>query len=121
MSYNIDTWKVKKLDQLAIPVAALCEGNDYFEAPQLNIKTGMFTIDGMDGTAVYGRIDGDLIYVVEIHCHGEGSGNTYRNVLLPAFKKSTGTLIVSCVWEGGDSLSRLTVKDGSVTEEDIEL
>ncbi len=62
-----------------------------------------------------------MIYVTEIQCYGEGSGSTYRDVLLPALKEGKGTLIVSCVWEGGDSLSRLIVRDGVVTEEDIEI
>ena len=121
MSYNIDTWKVKELDRLVIPVKALCEGNDYFNAPELNIETGMFTINGMDGTYLNGRIDSDMFHVAEIQCRGEGSGSTYRNVLLPALEQSGGALIVACVWEGGDSLSKLIVTDGKVTEEDIEL
>lgn len=121
MSYNITTWNVKTLDGLAIPVNALCDG-DYFKAPVLDTKTGAFSIYGMDGTYIKGAIKGDgYIHVTEIQCYGEGSGSTYRKVLLPALEQSVGTLIVSCVWEGGDDLSRLTVRDGVVTEEEIDI
>ena len=120
MSYNISSWKIKKLDSLAIPVKALCEGNNYFDAPRLDISTGIYTIPGMDGTEIIGRIDGPMIHVSDITCYGEGSGSAY-GVLFDALKQSTGMLTVSCVWEGGDSITRLTVVNGDVTEEDIEL
>ena len=40
---------------------------------------------------------------------------------MPTLEHSTGRLVAIQVWEGGDSITRLTVQDGVVKEEQIEL
>lgn len=122
MSYNIDTWRTKHLDNFVLSLAALYECSNRFDDPVLNLKDETITIEGgAEVLEITGRRDGDALTVTEITCYGEGSGNTFHDVLVPVFKRSTGTLIASCVWEGGDSITRLTVKDGVVTEEPIEI
>jgi hypothetical protein len=36
-------------------------------------------------------------------------------------EKSSGTLIATQIWEGGDSISKITVNNGEVIEEPVEL
>lgn len=50
-----------------------------------------------------------------------GSTKFKLDMLEPAFVKSTGHLIALCVWEGGDSINRLEVHDGSISWTDIEI
>ncbi len=52
---------------------------------------------------------------------GEASGSYMHYVVNEALKHSTGELEAVLIWEGGDSITRLTVKDGDVNETDIEL
>jgi len=44
-----------------------------------------------------------------------------NEILEPAFKDSKGLFVASLVWEGGDSINRLTVEDGNILWEDIEI
>jgi hypothetical protein len=119
---NIGRWKVKRQAELILPIAALYEqGDRHFGKPELDIATGMHTLYGTDSTYIRGEIKGERIRVLEMECEGEESGATYHETLLPALKRSTGIYEVVCVWEGGDSITRLTVHDGVVTEEKIEL
>lgn len=120
MSYNIDTWKVKECKDLIIPVKALQVG-EYFDRVSLNITTSTVRIKDMDGVFVEGRLEDGNLHVTKIECHGEGSGNTYHEVLLSALGQSTGTLVVSLVWAGGEDITRLIVKDGDVEEENIDI
>ena len=52
---------------------------------------------------------------------GEGSGTFKHLILDEALKESTGELEAVLVWEGGDSITRFIVKDGEVSESNIEL
>ena len=120
MSYNIDTWRTKQLDGLTIPLAELRNHGDWFDNPQLNEDDTLTITGGAERFEMIGRRDGDMLHVTEIDCSGEGSGRHY-DVLTDVFAKSTGTLVASLVWEGGDSITRLTVKDGVVSSENIEI
>lgn len=49
--------------------------------------------------------------------HGEGSGNSYSDVFLPAVVPCLrGTADLVLTWEGGDSVSGLRIADGKATE-----
>lgn len=67
------------------------------------------------------RIEDEIFICKAINCSGEGSGFTMNEILEPVFKDSKGELIAVCVWEGGDSINRLIVKDGTVEWEQIEI
>lgn len=112
MSYDITTWKTKEIRALAIPLASI-------EAlPYVNIKMDGNHVEVLataEGFELKGKLLFGLVHVDLIEFWGEGSGHEWE-----AFKEmlstSTGTLIASQVWEGGDSITRLIVKNGEVQE-----
>lgn len=121
MSYNIDTFKTKKLENLKIPITSLYkhERSDWYPE-RVNYDNGTVTFEMM-GSEITGIIENDIFLCQSIDCSGEGSGTTMSWILEPAFKDSTGELIASCVWEGGDSINQLVVKEGDVKWKDIEI
>lgn len=122
MSYNIDTWKTKALEDFSLPLAALyADTRGYLVKPRLDPKTGAYRIAGMDGTVIGGTITDDRLTITAITVHGEGSGTTFFDILLPAFAQSSGTLRATLVWEGGDSITRLSVVAGVVVHDEVEL
>ena len=133
MSYNISQWKVKKFHNFRIPLILLhWEGENqerHFRAKEQrgNIENGKqhITVDVCgfgDCEGISGWLcDDGMIDVESIDIANEGSGTTYRELLLDAFKQSTGLCEVVIIWEEGDSLERVTIEDGIVTQEEIEL
>ena len=121
MSYNCDTFKVKKLENLRIPVVSLYkhERQDYHPTRE-DLDDGKVLFHNLETTMI-GKIEDDVFICEKIDCSGEGSGTVMAWILEPALKDSTGELVVSRVLEGGDSIDKLTVKDGVVSWEDIEI
>ena len=66
-------------------------------------------------------MDGDYFLCRSLDCCGEGSGYFINEVLEPALENSKGELIASCVWEGGDTINQIIVKDGNVEWVDIDI
>jgi hypothetical protein len=64
-------------------------------------------------------LDGNIA-IEKIHHSSEGSGHTWDD-FLEALKHSKGSLVATQVWEGGDSITKLIVKDGVVEQEQVEL
>lgn len=122
MSYNISRFIVKKLDELSFPVDSLFkhERTDWhFERTAHEDGTAEFS--GMAFKLV-GKIVGDRFFAESIECRNEeGSGTEMYWILEPALKESRGEFVASCVWESGDSINRLIVKDGSASWVDIEI
>ena len=122
MSYNIDTFKVKKLSELTIPIAAFFEHErsdwhpeqEYDENGKLKLNCGC-------GQEITGSVDNNILKVESISMSGEGSGTFVDLILEPALVKSSGVLEAACVWEGGDCINRLIVSDGVVKWEDVEI
>jgi len=73
-----------------------------------------------EGFELEGVLNDGNISVSKIHHSSEGSGHTWDD-LLEALKHSKGNLIATQVWEGGDSITKLIVKDGVVEQEEIEI
>jgi len=121
MSYNCDTFKVKKIENFRIPVASLYkhERTDW-HPERVNHDDGTVTFKNCE-TTLDGRIKDDVFICESIDCSGEGSGVVMNWILEPAFKDSAGEFVASCVWEGGDAINRITVKDGNVSWKDIEI
>jgi len=44
----------------------------------------------------------------------------YEDILIPLFEQFKGNFSALVVWEGGDSVQRLTVQDGVVNDEEVE-
>ncbi len=122
MSYNIDIWKTKELRNFRIEMAALHEKGDYLDSPTLDIKTGILTFTGRaEGFELRGVQSGAWFDVDHIESHGEASGSMQEYLKEHVFPHSTGLLHAVLIWEGGDTIERLTVKDGAIEEEEIEL
>jgi hypothetical protein len=117
MSYNIDTWRTKTLEDLVIPMDAI-KALPYVEIS--NNEDEVHIGGTTDCFEMVGLWDNGMLSVEKIEYSGEGSGHcwdAFKNML----SKSTGNLVAAQVWEGGDSITRLTVKDGVVSEENVEI
>lgn len=122
MSYNIDSWKLKEIRDFRISTAALRPIEDYLDSPRLNTETGVLSFQGRSGGfELCGRQEGDVLIVESIKNRGEASGTMQEFLNEKVFPHSSGLLHAVLVWEGGDGITRLTVKDGVVKEEEVEL
>ena len=121
MSYDCDLFKIKKIENFKIPIASLCKSKqsdwiiDYVDKDKGTVVINDCT------TIMSGIIENGIFICKSIDCSGESSGFIMAEILEPAFRDSTGELIASCIWEGGDTINQLIVKDGSVKWEDIEI
>jgi|SRR5579859_22922 len=73
-----------------------------------------FTTQSLSGT-----IENNELLVTDIDWRGEGSGHLYSDILLPLFRAFNGNLEAMVVWEGGDSIYRLSIHNGVVSEMEI--
>ena len=129
MSYNINTWKTKKLEGLVIPLTAFYDISEdlkrrgwELDDPSIDPETFVATITG--GAEVFecvGEVKDKNIHVSTIELYGDGSGTFMNEILEPALKQSRGQLEAVLIWEGGDSITRLNVNDGVVTENEVDL
>jgi len=121
MSYNCGVFNLKKIENFIIPVDSLFKSaRSDWHPKRINNYDGSVTFS-FGESELNGLIKGKIFVCDNISCCGEGSGFFMNEILEPAFKDSTGTLIASLVWEGGDSINRLTVEDGNILWEDIEI
>lgn len=116
MSYNVSGFTIKKLDSFVLPYSKVLE----MAEGHVTIKDYILTFDDFyaSGMEIVGTLDGALLHVSDIHYSGEGSG-TYWDEFEDLLTKSTGTLRVRVVWEGGDTVEIVTVTDGTVKREDV--
>lgn len=122
MSYDVDTWKVKKLKNLAIPVDGFFVHPRKDWHPEKSVQIlDQVEYSCFDSISIVGTEKGGMLYVSLIECSGEGSGTFLDWILEPALKHSTGELIVVRVWEGGDSIDKLIVKNGVLKTKKVEL
>ncbi len=119
MSYNCDNWKTKKLENFKIPIESLFKHHNWYP-DRTNNNDGTVTFWIME-TRLHGLIHDGWFTVSFIDCSGEGSGTIMHETLEPAFKDSLGELEAICIWEHGDSINKIIVKDGKVSWENIEL
>lgn len=126
MSYNIDTWKTKKLENLVIPMAAFFKHPRKDWHPEVRYASPLtadneVVISCGCEQEITGTIKDGLLAVTKFDMSGEGSGTFYGWILKPALEESTGRLEAVLIWEGGDSINRLIVSDGKISEEGIDL
>lgn len=122
MSYNVDTWKTKELVELRIPIASLFKHErEDWHPERTNNDDGTVTFSVMEGSEIHGKIEGNFLVVDSITACGEGSGTALHWIFEPALEDSTGKLVASRVWEGGDSIDKLTVENGKIESTPIEI
>lgn len=122
MSYNIDTFKLKSVVDLKIPVDAFYIHEEKDLHPErINEDDGTVVFECSCGSWLKGSVEDGIFIVGSMNISGEFSGHFMYDVLVPALKESTGSLVASCVWEGGDGINRIKVENGVVTWEDIEI
>ena len=121
MSYNIDTWKLKKLENFSIPLASFFKHDriDWYPKSEYD-ENGILTLTLIE-SIIKGKVENGIFHVEDIKICGEGSGTGMNWIIEPALKDSTGELIASCIWEGGDSINQLIVKNGVIEWHDIEI
>jgi hypothetical protein len=124
VSYNIDTFKVKRLEDLTIPVPSLYTHlrKDLHPTKMFSKKSDSWVrFQFMESCFIEGLVIDNAIHVKAIDWCGEGSGNDMTEILEPALENSAGVLVASCVWAGGDSVNQLRVENGKVEWVDIEI
>ena len=125
MSYNIDTWKTKKLESLVIPLKSLFihDRTDWHPSqPEIiNAETNEVSIKCGCGQEIKAILKDGNLHITEFEIYGEGSETLMNWILEPALKQSTGKLEAVLVWEGGDSITRLSVNNGELKSENVEL
>ena len=143
MSYNVDRWSTKRLENLVIPIKLLY-GEDSWETRPVFFDKGYYNYDNFltgydftpedleknliafdythDGSELVGYADEDKnFHVLSATFSGMGSGRVLYDIIEPALKESTGTLIASRIWESGDAIDRITCIDGDITTENIDI
>lgn len=124
MSCNIDNWKTKKLDNLVIPIKSFYESKRNDWHPSKPIVTDIDTMEVMlncgCGQTIYGILKDGMLTVTKFEMYGEGSGTFVCDILKPALTQSTGELEAILFWETSE-VYRLTVKDGIVSDVEIEI
>jgi len=123
MSYNITSFKVKKLNNLIIPIKALENKSKKWEATVnvKNVDTMEVMVECGGEQSIEGTLKEGNLYVSKIDMYGECSGSYIHDVFKDALKQSTGELEAVAIWEGGDTVERISVKDGNFSQENIDL
>ena len=127
MSYNITTWKTKEINNLLIPFEVI-EKLPYTDieidwADKDNKSEGLIVkADGLsEGFELVGKtLAKDMVEVIKLYNSGDSSGSTWDD-FIKMLEKSSGKLVALQIWEGGDTITKLTVNDGEVIKELVEL
>lgn len=127
MSYNIDTWKTKEIENFSIPLNTLYPPKVQYlpKRPEFledEISVRVQIMGPHEGKGIQGTLVGailETLNITSIDISGTGSGTFMGEVFNEALKKSTGKLKALLVWEGGDTVEMLTVENGKVITEKI--
>ncbi len=114
MSCDVDIFKIKKLENLKIPLSILTEDPDEVEIKHNENKTTTLIFGGDDPQKIKGTIEDKHICIQEICMCRPGSGSFINNILEPALKKSTGVLEMSLGWEDSN-INKLIATNGNIT------
>ena len=124
MSYNIDTVKLKKLENFTIPLdsfySAKINKNWLPKLPVLINDDREISIQMGCGQEIRGTLKDGIVTVSRMLLAGEGSGHNLEEVLSLAFKDSKGYYEAVMIWEGGDSVTSYIVDNGVITEKNID-
>ena len=119
MSYNIDSFKVKKLENFTIAVKNF--DKKVFGNPEIDLDTNRVSFYGRmcEECEFEGTLENGFVVLDKINICGEGSGHfmaTFGDKLL---KNSTGTLKAVLVWESGDTIEKLSIVDGNAKTKNL--
>lgn len=137
MSYNITAWKVRSM-RLVLPLdfhfrhwleSQPDRDKDGYEntgkrwcledsSLTLNLETRTWTLDA-SGQELAGTIEDDQLVATDVDWTSDGSGRLYGDILLPLFKDFKGNLDALVVWEGGDTITQLSIQGGVVDEVEV--
>jgi len=115
MSYNISNWKTKKCD-LKMPLSMLVTD------PLLKVRPcpeGIQMGGLSEGFAIIAHSEGDIAFTTDVCSWGVGSGRSWQD-LLDILRQTTGEMEAIVIWEGGDSVQRLKIRNGEVSVEEVD-
>lgn len=119
MSYNISTVQSQTITALTVETKFLNTVGDKEYHPKMNIlDLGSMKVElelGC-GQTITGYIKDGVLTITDMDLSGEGSGSLMHHYVEPLLKKSKGQYRAVFIWEGGDSITKFTVKDGKVDE-----
>lgn len=115
MSYNISTWKKQKFKGFKIPLELIDEAGGQFY--KIGKKGSVFSFHG-HGEIEGVEIDNDL-EVLEIRLVGEFSGHVYNEIFIENQSNLSGEMSAITVWESGDTIEKVSFKNGVFKEEEI--
>ena len=123
MSYNISTWKTKKLEGLIIPLSAFVKHHrtDWHPEIKRDDETSEMTVTSFGSEIRGDLLPDELLLVKEMNISREGSGTFFDEILKPAVEESAGIVKAVLIWAGGDSITKLKVKDGIITNKVMKL
>lgn len=123
MSYNITGVKIKKLE-LIVPRDFIFElGNiNWWNDGGIDIHENSikFVFDG-DGSEIEGKLLSDKkVRITDFGCSSSySSGAWILETISKLCEKYKGTLEAVIVWEGGDSIEKLSIKNGVSSSEEM--
>ena len=110
MSYNIDHIECLKIEAWMRP-ADVIRLRDTLDFPEDNFLEDLEEVEQYP----------DRVPLTKLNWRGEGSGNSYYNVFLKEVAPCIqGEVEAIVVWEGGDAISGLRIKDGVPEEMGVE-
>jgi hypothetical protein len=129
MSHIITSWKTKSIKDFKIPLVALCRMTGVimsFPCDGLNVVHISYCGSGLKAeTSCEFRIAGVLLengdVLVDVITNSGYFSESIQPRLLQAFQQSTGELVAVQLWDMGESATRVTVRNGNVSVEDIDI
>lgn len=131
MSTNITHFEVITISGLTIDKSAL-KGLHFQELPDgklvysLNCEYGNMigrtydeSIMQPESISMPNDVVKQVLHIETIEFGSEGSGHAYESTLLPLLRQTRGLFDALATWEGGDSLTRIHVNNGVVTESEV--
>lgn len=121
MSYNIDTWTTIEC-ALTAPGAVLdSKLISEVEYGRPGVTTDVFLSFDAEDEAIEGTLTNDVLSITEFKMRSNGSGQALHDHVMPWLELTRGALCAVLVWEGGDSITLLDVRDGVVTDKPIDV
>lgn len=121
MSYNVDTCETIEC-LLTFPQSAL-SGHPIIENViwgEPGESTPVSVLFDAGGKGASGFLSAGIVTLTDFSYRGEGSGHNFDH-LKDWLRRSSGRLDVVFIWEGGDSISRLLVEGGTVTDSPVDV
>lgn len=119
MSYNVTTFNVKETNNFRISIIDVLSNkalHHYNFALQFD---GDFKLCCSESTiTLSGETNGEF-NITDMSIMGESSGYIFEDVVVPLLKKTKGTMKSMIVWEGGDSVEKIEVDNGTVRRDEI--